>query len=95
MKKRSGWKIIFVLSIIGCLCCAGFFGWYVYQTYQVQKEYQELQEEMNASKETAAEPAEEQPTLEEIENAEFNGYVFRIQKLIIRLPKERGMTLSI
>lgn len=73
MKKRSGWKIIFVLSIIGCLCCAGFFGWYVYQTYQVQKEYQELQEEMNTSKETAAEPAEEQPTLEEIENAEFTG----------------------
>ncbi len=78
MKKNSGWRIIFVLSIIGCLCCAGFAGWYIYQSYQVKKEYENLQEEMSGSEETAAAPAADaetgdQPTLEEIENAEFTG----------------------
>lgn len=76
MKRNTGWRIVFILSVIGCLCCAGFFGWYVFQTYQVKKEYENLQAEMNAEKDTAvqqAEEEEEKPTIEEIENAEFTG----------------------
>lgn len=69
MNKRSVWKIIFILSVAGCVCCAGFFGWYTYQNWQTQKEYEALQAETE-SREGAQ---EDTPTLEEIENAEFVG----------------------
>lgn len=77
MKRKTGWRVVFILSLIGCLCCAVALGWYVYQSYQAQQEYEklqmELQAEARAKEEAAKKEEEERPTLEEIENAEFTG----------------------
>lgn len=70
-RKNTIWKVIFVLSIMGCIVCVGFLGWYVYQNYQAQKEYERLQQEALAQTET--EEPEDEVTLEEIENTEFTG----------------------
>lgn len=70
MKKKSlFWKIVLVLSLIGCIGCLGFVVWYLYQDYQAEKQYEELQETV----EEEPEPEEEPVTLEEIESAEFTG----------------------
>lgn len=70
-RKNTIWKVIFVLSIVGCIVCVGFLGWYVYQNYQAQKEYERLRQEALAKTET--EEPEDEVTLEEIENTEFTG----------------------
>ena len=75
MKKKSGWRIVFIISIIGCICCAGFLGWYLYQDYRTEKEYEQLQAEARekAAQEEARKKEEDKVSLEEIENAEFTG----------------------
>lgn len=70
-RKNTIWKVIFVLSIMGCIVCVGFLGWYVYQNYQAQKEYERLRQDALAQTET--EEPEDEVTLEEIENTEFTG----------------------
>ena len=70
MKRKTGWRVVFILSLIGCLCCAVALGWYVYQSYQAQQEYEklqiELQAEAQAKEEAAKKEEEERPTLQEI-----------------------------
>lgn len=67
MNKKGFWKVILVVSLVGCIACLGFVAWYLYQDYQTEQEYAQLQEEV------VEEPEEEKVTLEEIENAEFTG----------------------
>ena len=74
MKKKSGWRIVFIISIIGCICCAGFLGWYLYQDYRTEKEYEQLQAEARekaAQEEARKKPQDDQIRLEAIKQ-DFN-----------------------
>lgn len=71
-KKNFLWKMIFILSIIGCIACFAFLGWYVYQNYQAKKGYSDIQEAV-LEEQTADASQEEKVTLEEIESTEFTG----------------------
>lgn len=71
MKKI--WKRIFVISMIGCVCCTGFFVWYVYQGYQAEKRYEQAQAEIHEKEEQTLEEEIPEVSIEEIENAEFTG----------------------
>lgn len=59
-KKKTFWKTVLIVSLIGCVCCLGFVTWYLYQDYIAKKNYEEMQEK-------------EEVSLEDIENAEFTG----------------------
>ena len=74
-QKKTIWKIVMWIALIGCLTCFGFAGWYLWSSAQAQKEYEELQAQMaaEAEKETAEEVQEY--TLEEIQAAEFTGEI--------------------
>ncbi|MDI9241574.1 class B sortase [Fusibacillus kribbianus] len=65
-KKRRFWRMILVLSLVGCICCLGFVAWYLVQDYAAQKQYEEIQE-------TATEPQTEQET--EPETYVFTGEI--------------------
>lgn len=71
MKKI--WKLIFAISILGCVCCAGFFGWYIYQDYQAEKKYEQAQMEIREKEKEKSEEQIPEVSIEEIENAEFTG----------------------
>ena len=64
--KKTFWKVVLIIAIIGCVCGIAFSGWYFYQEYQTKKEYERLQEELAAV-------TEEPVTLEEITSQEFTG----------------------
>lgn len=61
--KKSFWKIILTLSIIGLILVFAAAGLYIYQDRKAQEEYERLQREL----------AEQELTMEEIENMEFTG----------------------
>lgn len=69
-KKKTGWKIVKWISILGAVGCLGFAGWYRWSEVQTQKEYEALQAQMAEQKEK-----EQQYTLEEIQEAEFTGEI--------------------
>lgn len=69
-KKKTGWKIIKWISILGAVGCLGFAGWYRWSEVQTQKEYEALQAQMAEQKEK-----EQQYTLKEIQEAEFTGEI--------------------
>lgn len=64
--KKTFWKVVLIIAIIGCVCGIAFLGWYFYQEYQTKMEYERLQQEM-------ANATEEPVTLEEITSEEFTG----------------------
>ncbi len=76
MHKRTFWKVIFWISIIGAVICLAVSVWYYWSRYQSAQKYEELRQEVveNGSSGTAeTEEPGSNPTLEEVENAEFTG----------------------
>ena len=76
-QKKTIWKIIMWLAILGCVVCAGILGWKLYSDYQVQKAYEELQAQIAAEEaaKAAAEAEASKYTLEEIQSTEFTGEI--------------------
>lgn len=74
-KKKTVWKIIKWISILGAVGCLGFAGWYRWSEVQTQKEYEALQAQMAEQMEKEQQEKEQQYTLEEIQGAEFTGEI--------------------
>ena len=62
-KKKSFWKLILTLSIVGLIVIFAAVGLYFYQDYKARQEYERLQRELAA----------QELTMEELENMEFTG----------------------
>lgn len=63
-QKKSFWKIVLIVSMIGLILILLMLGLYLYQDYKAQQEYDRLQKEM---------AEQEQYTVEELEAMEFTG----------------------
>ena len=80
MHKRTFWRIIFWISIIGAVICVAVSVWYYWSRYQSAQKYEELRQEVlegsgdtDGQDDTAQAEPGANPTLEEVENAEFTG----------------------
>ena len=69
--KKTFWRTILVVSLIGCICCLGFVIWYLYQDAQSQKQYEELQE--TVVEEVTPEPTEAENLEQTYENGDAEG----------------------
>lgn len=69
--KKTFWRTILVISLIGCICCLGFVIWYLYQDAQSQKQYEELQE--TVVEEVTPEPTEAENLEQTYENGDAEG----------------------
>ena len=69
--KKTFWRTILVVSLIGCICCLGFVIWYLYQDAQSQRQYEELQE--TVVEEITTEPTEAENLEQTYENGDAEG----------------------
>lgn len=57
-KKRTLWRAVLLISLVGCVCCLGFVAWYLYQDWQAEREYEQLQAEVEQETEEVEAPQE-------------------------------------
>jgi sortase B len=57
--KKTGWKILFIVSVLVFIGCAGYYGFTMYQDHQAKKHRQEVLEAMESTEFTGEMEGEE------------------------------------
>lgn len=75
-RKKKYWNRLSILAAMACILCFGFVAWHYWENFRSSRDYHELRQQVSKDNESESEEKSEvSQTLDEIESAEFVGYI--------------------